>query len=132
MLLPHPADAQPGPAQDEAVVYWSKDQLPPGEAFQGHAFLDGSCIKQPCTTELSGASWAIAKIDDMCNLVAYMHGPVWATLPQTSPAAEHAAFGVLCQFISHPTTAMVDYSGICSGFSNGFVSQLSAKKSFAG
>eukprot|EP00972_Heterocapsa_arctica_P073767 10890890-Heterocapsa_arctica.AAC.1 len=26
MLLTHPADAQPGPAQQESVVYWSKDQ----------------------------------------------------------------------------------------------------------
>eukprot|EP00972_Heterocapsa_arctica_P002581 377990-Heterocapsa_arctica.AAC.1 len=75
MLLPHPADAQPGPATEESVVYWSKDQLPPAEAFQGIVFLDGSCIKQACTKELARASWAIAKVDDMCNLTAYMHGP---------------------------------------------------------
>ena len=98
------------------MVFWSREGRAVSEVFNGEVFLDGSCTKT-FAKELNRASWAITKLDESTGeLVARLHGPVWATLPQTSPAAEFCAMAALAQVAGPGTHAYSDYSGVVGSF----------------
>jgi exonuclease III len=131
-LVLQPGTSQPGPLEDAGVVFWSRTGLQRTEVFHGEVFLDGSCTKT-FAKELNRASWAITKIDEITGeLEARLHGPVWATLPQTSPAAEFCAMAALAQVAGPCTTAHSDFSGVVSSFAKHPEEVLHQSSVFAG
>jgi hypothetical protein len=131
-LVEQPGLGQPGPCEDAGVVFWSKEGLDRYQAFHGDVFLDGSCSKT-FAKELNRASWAITKIDrDSGELIARLHGPVWSSLPQTSPAAEFCAMAALAQVAGPDTHAYSDFSGVVSSFGKEPSEVLHSSSLFAG
>eukprot|EP00959_Pyramimonas_sp_CCMP1952_P279400 5841429-Pyramimonas_sp.AAC.1 len=59
--------------------------------MQGEVFHDGSFLK-PGPAVHAAPAWSVVKIDEDGDLVASLSGPVGASLPPTSPAAEDVGF----------------------------------------
>jgi hypothetical protein len=84
--LAHPP---PGIGHDRYDA-WTRSGAPLSEVMVGDVFTDGSCHKQgPITWHRTG--WAVCKVSADGILQGWMRGVVGASLPQTSPAAEHVA-----------------------------------------
>ena len=80
--------------------------------MRGEVFTDGSCIKDgPVTWHRTG--WAVCKVDEHGQLLAWMRGVVGRQLPQTSPASEHvAATAAATAPGGHVNRANSDYKGL--------------------
>ena len=93
-LARHPGLHQPPPAEDGADYHGDTDL-----AFaSGVAFSDGSCTK-PFHPALARAAWAAGTIDRDGNIIGVAHGPVWRSLPQTSPTAEVVGMAAVVQLV---------------------------------
>eukprot|EP00959_Pyramimonas_sp_CCMP1952_P203974 4265646-Pyramimonas_sp.AAC.1 len=59
--------------------------------MEGEVFHDGSVLK-PGPAVYNAPAWSVVKTDEEGDLVACLSGPVGASLPPSSPAAEHLGF----------------------------------------
>ena len=80
--------------------------------MRGEVFTYGSCTKDgPVTWHRTG--WAVCKVAENGQLLAWMRGVVGCQLPQTSPASEHvAATAAATAPGGHVTRANSDYKGL--------------------
>ena len=100
--------------------------------MEGDVFLDGSCSKE-WHPHLDRASWAIAKLsEDSQRVVASLVGPVWESLPQTSPCSEYVALAALAQVASNPLQSYIDFSGAFAARQKEVGSLLNNKSLYAG
>ena len=109
----HPSTWAEAPAA-EGERFWSFDNKSIEDEFgtAGDFFLDGSCTKcwHPA---LNLAAWAIIKLrPDLQGPQAVLHGPVWASLSQSSPCVEHAALAAFSQLAPPHSKAYIDYSQV--------------------
>ncbi len=110
--MPHPADMMPQPKSD--YMSWAFDAEGgrcEDPSMSGHVFHDGSCT----TSVFRGvqrASMALVQVDGDAKPVKTVSIPIWGTLPQTSQAAEYAAYAGLSHVITGPTTTYGDCQGV--------------------
>ena len=91
-IAPHPADAVPRPTCERKVSFYKNGVEIADPALwqmQGHIFYDGACTRD-IEDEFSRAVWGVIQLGLAGNVVATLSGPVPASLPQSSQAAEHA------------------------------------------
>ena len=107
-----PSWQQPKPAEsgNYNIVYEeggpSGEQVAAGEPPQGnfeeafaqcrYLFTDGGCTKT-WHPKLNRATWVVVAGTEDGRHLAACTGPVWANLPQTSPAGEYCAMAAACQ-----------------------------------
>jgi hypothetical protein len=129
-LATDPALACPRPAT-EGDEFWHRE----GDTIQsifaggGDLYLDGSCT-QEWHPSLNRAAWAIVRLDHSGVLLGRVSGPVWSTLPQTSPCAEFVAYAAAAQHARPQTNLHVDYQGVVAAHHS--ATRLSYHKTFAG
>ena len=106
-LPPHPADDEPLPWMNPAhdgLRFFKGDELILDRAawrLEGSVFYDGSADKHP-VPDLRRAAWAAVMVDNDGCEVARLVGPVWASLPQTSQAAEQCGRATVIPFLISP------------------------------
>ena len=108
-----PTWMQPAPATDgnKKFVYTDVD-FDTAFGDSEHLYTDGGCTKQ-FHPKLNRASWSVAVINDEGDYLAACAGPVWANLPQTSPAGEYCGFAAACQMAKGVAKDLVaDYIGV--------------------
>eukprot|EP00972_Heterocapsa_arctica_P104394 15387339-Heterocapsa_arctica.AAC.1 len=64
--------------------------------------------------------------------LARAFGPVWASLAQSAPSAEWAAYGVACQLLTGPSELHIDCKAVLTVLAKQRGQQLSAKNIHAG
>ena len=75
-----------------------------------HAAVDGSC-EPHAVAYLTRASWAVVFFDPITGERLHAaSGPVWASLPQTSQAAEYSAMAALAQLAERSSLRMHGHS----------------------
>ncbi len=130
--MPHPADMVPMPRADyQAWAFDAEGERSDSAQMSGHAFIDGSCSKS-VFRGLQRASIALVQLDDDARPVKTLSTPVWNTLPQTSQAAEYAAYAALPQVIVADTVAYGDCKGVLDLAARGPVERYSGKRRYAG
>ncbi len=90
--VPHPADLVHRPRDD--YLSWAYDEN--GDrcedpCMRGHVFIDGSC-STAVFRGLERAALALVQLAADARPLKTVSVPVWATLPQSSQSAEHAAY----------------------------------------
>ena len=117
-LLPHPAECAPAPRAEGGECFQAfGEQCPVPFTLEGNVYIDGSCTRTPCK-ELNRAGWGIVQLDCDGRPVRQASGPVWASLPQTSQAAEFAALAALVQLLDGPCVAYSDCLGVVRAMSD--------------
>ena len=81
---------------------------------------------------LNRASWTVIKMDEQHKLQAYLRGPVWSTLPQTSQAGEYCAGAALAEVAEHPLSFRTDCKGLSDALAMRPISQLHPSRYHAG
>jgi hypothetical protein len=111
-LLPPRLHHPPSGLGHEQYESWTRSGEPLSEVMVGEVFTDGSCLKQgPITWHRTG--WSVCKVTEDGTLQGWMRGTVGASLPQTSPAAEHvASLAGACAPGGGVTTEHSDYKGL--------------------
>ncbi len=111
--VPHIPDPLPVGLGCEEGQYrsWTIDGSPLSAHFHGVVFTDGSCIK-PGARCWQRAAWAVVKINDEGELMAWASGRVGDQLPQTSPAAENVGTLASALLAAPLTKSMRDYKAM--------------------
>ncbi len=111
-LLPQRLHQPPAGLGHEQYESWTLTGEPLESVLRGEVFTDGSCVKEgPVTWHRTG--WAVCKIDERGQLLAWARGVVGRQLPQTSPASEHVAtLAAATAPGGHVTRVNSDYKGL--------------------
>ena len=80
------------------------------KAFKETCLSDGSCLNH-WRVELTRAAWALIEMNAVGDMIAYLRGPAWSNLIQSSPSAEYVAAGAFAQTAGKGATLVTDYSG---------------------
>ncbi len=111
--MPHPADLVPPPRAD--YESWAVDAdgcRCDDPSMNGNVFIDGSCSRS-IFRGLQRASLALVQVDDNAKAVKTVSVLVWATLPQTSQAAEYAAYAGLSHVLNDRSTVYASIREYC-------------------
>ncbi len=130
--MPHPADMVPMPRADYQAWAFDAD----GERCDvphmcGHTFIDGSCSTS-VFRGLQRAAFALVQLSDDATPIRTLSTPVWNTLPQTSQAAEHAAYAAVPQILVGDTVAYGDCKGVLDLAAREPSARFSGKKRYSG
>ncbi len=111
-VVPHPADLVPMPKDD--YLSWVVDghgERCSDPGMSGHVFIDGSC-STAVFRGLERAALAIVQLADDATPVKTVSVPIWATLPQTSQSAEHAAYAGVSHVLEDDATVYGDCKAV--------------------
>ncbi len=110
--MPHPADMVPPPRDDyESWAFDEHGSRCEDPSMRGHVFFDGSCSTS-VFRGLQRAALSLVQVDDAARPVKTVSVPIWASLPQTSQVAEHAAYAGLAHVLDGPATGYGDCKGV--------------------
>ncbi len=110
--MPHPADMVPQPRDDYMSWVFDGDGNRCSDPhMHGHIFIDGSCSTS-VFRGLQRAALALVQLGDDALPIKTVSVPVWCTLPQSSQAAEYAAFAALPQVLDAEAVAYGDCQGV--------------------
>ena len=118
-MMTHPEAAMPEPADTLSMTYWSIDGDidRKADSFCGKIFLDGSCASTAWGM-VKRASWSAVALTEERVVSAYLRGPVWKELPQTSPVAEFVAFAAAAEIAGVGSQCFVDYRTVERAYAN--------------
>ncbi len=130
--VPHPADLFPPPRPD--YLSWALDAdgcRCEDPRMEGHVFIDGSCSTS-VFRGLQRAALALVQLDNDMKAVKTVSIPLWDSLPQTSQAAEYAAYAALAQILDGKTTAYGDCQGVLEQAAKPPAERYAGKRKYAG
>ncbi len=130
--FPHPSDVIPPPSPD--YLPWAFDdqglRIDVGE-MEGNLFVDGSCTRH-VVKGMQRAALAVVEVDSEARPRRTLSVPLWSSLPQTSQAAEYAAFAAVAWLAKGPSVVYGDCKGVLDLASKPAPLRFSAKKKYAG
>ncbi len=130
--FPHPSDVIPPPSPD--YLPWAFGEL--GQRIdvgdmEGDLFIDGSCTRH-VVKGMQRAALAVVEVDSEARPRRTLSIPLWSSLPQTSQAAEYAAFAAVAWLAKGPSTVYGDCKGVLDLASKPAPQRFAAKKKYAG
>ncbi len=130
--VPHPADLVPPPRTDYGSWAFDSDGCRcDSPSMHGNIFFDGSCSRS-IFRGLQRASLALVQVDDNARAVKTVSVPVWATLPQTSQAAEYAAYAGLSHVLDARSTVYGDCQGVLDHAAADHSRRYDARRKYSG
>ncbi len=130
--VPHPADMVPRPRDD--YLPWAVDGSGNREdeaQLAGNIFIDGSCSTS-IFRGLQRASFSMVQVDDAAEPVRTLSTPMWSSLPQTSQAAEYAAYAGLAQVLGGGSTVYGDSLGVLQHAAKQGPERLDGRRKYSG
>ncbi len=130
--VPHPADLVPPPRPD--YLSWAFDEQGhrcEDPRMEGHVFIDGSCSTS-VFKGLQRAALALVQLNDGAKPTKTVSVPLWSSLPQTSQAAEHAAYAGLSHVLDGRAIAYGDCQGVLDLAAKCPAERYSGRKKYAG
>ncbi len=99
--------------------------------MSGHVFFDGSCSTS-VFRGLQRAALALVQVDDAARPIKTVSVPIWASLPQSSQVAEHAAHAGLAHVLVGPTTGYGDCKTVLDQAAMDPLRRFDGRRKYAG
>jgi ribonuclease HI len=130
--MPHPADLVPPPRTDyQSWVLDAEGNRCEDPYMQDHVFIDGSCTTS-VFRGLQRAALALVQLGDDSKAVKTVSVPLWGSLPQTSQAAEFAAYAGLSHVLGDQAVAYGDCQGVLSQAEKPPADRYSGRRKYSG
>ncbi len=130
--VPHPADRLPRPLDDYLPHAVEADgERGDDPAICGHIFVDGSCATS-VFRGLQRAAFALVQVGVDGRPIRTISLPLWASLPQTSQAAEYAAYAAAPQILCGESTIYGDCKGVLDHAARGGHARFDGRRRYAG